>query len=431
MPFIYFAGTYKPIMCGIADYTSFITRKSPVGRWGVLSFDLKRYGAPLRADDGVAADWVWYGIPGRNEFSASVILQGIKELGAEGEDAVLWFEHENGIWPNDIKFVAMLKNLNMPKVVTFHTLHFQSAETPFGLRRNQYNLLRILLPYVDAITVFSRGVYHAVTLAFPEYREKVYIIKHGIHSYPEISRLSRKEAKEKLNDFLLYESDFDRETKETLYKQRTFIDPNTVVIGQTGFLCPSKRSELLYTIRDRLQKLIPHKRITAVRIGSSRDEFQKTYAEQLRRKYNDGDKFLLETWLPQNMLPLTQRAFDINFYWPRECTQSGVLAHALGAGAVVAGRDLEGVGETLKEAGELADTELRHLLLKMKNLILDPELREKIEETALKYAVEFSWERQAQRHYELAERILPPTPARLATYSPLKTDITATPATAG
>ena len=35
------------------------------------------------------------------------------------------------------------------------------------------------------------------------------------------------------------------------------------------------------------------------------------------------------------------------------CVVTYVLAHALGAGAVVAGRDLEGVGETLLEAGQL------------------------------------------------------------------------------
>lgn len=431
MASIYFVGTHKPIMCGIADYTSFITREIPIGRWGGLSFDVEKYGAPLIIDDEVATGRVWYGIPGRHECSASVILQGLKELGAKKEDTVLWFQHEFGIWPGNMKFVAMLKNLNIPKVVTFHTLHFQSTETSTGLCREQYDLLQILLPYVEAITVFSRGVYHAVTSAFPEYREKVYIVKHGVHSYPEISRLSRKEAKEKLNDFLLYESSLHRETKEALHKQRIFLDPATVVVGQTGFLGPSKNSELFCLVRDHLQKLIPHKRIVAVCIGSPRDESQKIYAEQLRKKQIGSDKFLLEVWLPQRILPLAQRAFDVNFYWPDDCTQSGILAHVLGAGAIVAVRDLEGVGETLKEAGGLVDTDLRQLVLKIGNLILNPELGEWLEEAALKYAAEFSWERQARRHNELAEHILPPVPIRLAPYSPLTVGTMAIPATAG
>ncbi|MCK4368520.1 MAG: hypothetical protein KAV68_02460 [Dehalococcoidales bacterium] len=406
---IYFVGTYKPIMCGIADYTSFVTRASPAGRWGVISFDLKRYGVPLITDDEVVTGRVWYGIPGRHEFSAPVIMQGLKKLGAKNEDAVLWFQHENGIWPGSIQFIAMLKNLHIPKVVTFHTLHFQSSETPAGLRKYQYDLLQILLPYVEAITVFSHGVYRAVTSAFPEHRDKVYIMKHGINPYPEISRLSRKEAKEKLNDFLLYESGLDRETKETLGKRRIFLDSNTVVLGQTGFLEPAKNSELLYTARNSLQKAIPHRRIAAVRIGVPRNESQRIYAEKLRRWQNGRDKFLLGVRLPQNILPLAQRAFDVNFYWPHECTQSGLLTHALGAGAILACRDLEGVSEVVKEAGGIVDTDLRHLLFKITNLILNPGLGEGIEERALSYAVEFSWKNQARRHYELAEHILSST----------------------
>ncbi len=162
---IYFVGTYKPIMCGIADYTRFITNESPVGKWGVLSFDLEKYGAPLIGDDGVATDRVWYGIPGSDEFSAPVILRGLKDIGTKNEDAVLWFQHEFAIWEDSRKFVAMLRDLDMPKVVTFHSLHFQSSESPSRLRKCQYNLLRALLPHVEAITVFSYGVYSAVTLA--------------------------------------------------------------------------------------------------------------------------------------------------------------------------------------------------------------------------------------------------------------------------
>ena len=403
---IYFVAPYKPIMCGIADYTSFITRESPVGRWGVLSFDVDKYGAPLVSSDEVAMERVWYGIPGRDEFSAPVILQGLKTLGAKSEDAVLWFQHEFGIWPDSQKFVAMLKDLDMPKVVTLHTLHFQSPETSSGLCRDQYDLLLTLLPNVDAITVFGHGVYWAVISAFPEYCTKIYIMRHGIHLYPEISCLSRQEAKEKLSDFLLYESDLDRETKEALHKQRIFLAPETVIVGETGFLRPQKQSELLYLVRDSLQKTVPHQRIAAVRIGSLRDVSYAIYTEQLRREHNGRDKFLLETWLPSDMLPLAQRAFDVNFFWPGECTQSGILAHALGAGAVIAGRDLEGVGETLKEAGELADIDLGQLIVKIGNLILNPELRERIEAGALSYAAEFSWENQAWRHYELAEPIV-------------------------
>jgi hypothetical protein len=407
MKIIYFLSTYKPIVCGIADYTSYLVREMPAGKRRVLSFNLHEYQIPYSSnrEDGVEGELTWYGIPGHGEYSASSILRGLERLNADFGDCVLWFQHENGIWPDNRKFVSVLHALDLLKIVTFHTLHFQRDETAYGLLQEQYEMLYDLLPEVDAITVFSRGVYRAVTTAFPEYSEKVNLIRHGVHQYPEISDLNRVEAKRKLHDFLLYESDLRQETKKALHRHRIFLDPETIIIGQTGFLCPSKNSELLYVFRDGLQRTVANRKIVAVRIGGPREESQKAYARRLENKANSEDKFLLETWLPPHMLPLAQRAFDVNFYWPSQCTQSGVLAHALGAGAVIAGRDIEGVGETLKEAGQLTDSDFCRLMLKTRNLVLEPEIGRRAEEKSLEYADRFSWKSQAQKHLELAENV--------------------------
>ena len=403
MASIYYAGPYPPIMCGVGDYTEFLTRTSPLGMWGVVTFNLVNYGGPLARDRGPAHAGIWYGIPDRHSYGPAVIQQGLDALAADGQDAVLWFQHEFGIWPERLLFVEMLRGLSVPRVVTFHTLHFQSTETPSGLRQEQHKFLSILLPCIDAITVFSRGVYQAVTAAFPEYSERVHIIRHGILSCPEVSGLTRREAREKLNDYLLYESAVDLETRELLHRQRVFLDPDTGIVGQTGFLSPNKGSEVLFSVRDGLERLLPGRKIVAIRIGKPRDQVQWDYAARLQETQKGKPGFLLKLLLPQDVLPLAQRAFDVNFYWPVECTQSGVLARALGAGAVVAARDLEGVGETLKDAGGMVDTSLRRLMLKMRETVLDPELAERIAESALTYAAEYSWKNQARRHFELAE----------------------------
>jgi glycosyltransferase involved in cell wall biosynthesis len=337
-----------------------------------------------------------------------VIQQGIDILGADKRASVVWFQHEFGIWPHRWQFVNMLKGLDIATVVTFHTLHFQSTETPYGLRKDQYEFLNILLPYVNAITVFSRGVYYAVAAAFPEHIDKIHVIKHGIHHYPEVSRLTRGEAKGKLNDFLLYNSNLDDKTKGRLYRERILLDQETIVIGQTGFLSPAKGSELLYNVRDSLDRMVPRKRIAALRIGAARDTYQEEYAARLQKAQDSKPNFLIEVWLPQSMLPIAQRAFDINFYWPHECTQSGVLSHALGTGAVIAGRDIEGVGETLKDAGAIVDTDINSLTSKMKKLIINPEITNFLAEKALDYATEYSWENQVEQHYKLAKQLVCP-----------------------
>ena len=40
---IYFISTYKPILCGIADYLKFLLKEIPKEKWKVISFDLKSF----------------------------------------------------------------------------------------------------------------------------------------------------------------------------------------------------------------------------------------------------------------------------------------------------------------------------------------------------------------------------------------------------
>ena len=104
---------------------------------------------------------------------------------------------------------------------------------------------------------------------------------------------------------------------------------------------------------------------------------------------------------------MAQKAFDINFYWPENCTQSGIIAHALGAGSLVAGRDLEGSGEMLGEAGAITGKSLRPTIIGILNLMFNPEFGQEMEHRALKYGEQFSWPNQARAHYDLAEMIMP------------------------
>jgi glycosyltransferase involved in cell wall biosynthesis len=267
-------------------------------------------------------------------------------------------------------------------------------------------MLRGLLPYLDAITVFSDGVYNAVTGAFPQHAKKVFVLRHGIHSYPHITRMGRLEAKQCLNDYLLYDSDLDNATKAALYNHCVFTDPDKVIIGQAGFLDPAKQSEVLFLLRNKLENRLPKVETVAVRIGSIREESQKVYAQKLRRQHDAKKQFLLDIRLPQNMLPVAQRAFDINFYWPLSCTQSGILSHALGAGATIAGRDLEGAGEMLGDSGQIVEKNLNGLVDKITRLLTDPWKNAVNEELQRYYISAFSWEKQAALHYEIAEQVL-------------------------
>jgi len=404
MAYITFITPYKPIICGIADYAEFTTRESLPGTWAVLSFNLDQYGAPLSNNKGSLTDPVRYCIPSRYDFSASSILKGIRH----SEDEVLWFQHEFGIWLDNVRFINMLRDLDGIKVVSPHSLHFQSDETIYGLRRREHSFLRILLPHIDAITVFSEGVYQAVTGALPEYCEKVHILRHGTHLYPEIARMNRLEAKKRIHEFLIGESGLDQASKGKLRQEGVFLDPEATLIGGTGFITQSKGIDPLFNARDVLHEMLPGRRILAVYVGFLRltdNKADSKWAVKLMARCSDEGHLFLETYLPGDLLPVMLRALDIHFYWPSDCTQSGIIAHALGTGATIACREMEGVGETVKMAGGLTSPDFGRLIDGIKWLILDPGLRNEMSERAVRYAEEFSWRTQALKHFELAEQL--------------------------
>ena len=405
MAFITFVTPYRPVICGIADYAQSVTRESPRGGWDVLSFNLENYGVRLGNDWGPLTDPVRHSIPSREDYSARTIRE---ELWPQ-EDQVLWFQHEFGIWSNSERFVGMLRDLNYPKVVTLHTLHFQSDETVYGLRRQEYSFLRMLLPHTDAITVFSDGVYNAVTQAFPQYRDRVQVLRHGTHPYPEVASMTRQDAKARMHEYLMGDSGLDEVSKDNLRKGSVLTDPDTIVIGGAGFVTASKGVGPLFHVRDVLQQMLPETKIAAVYVGSLREPDHRVdsrCAAELRTRYDSAGKFFLETYLPRDMLPVILRSLDVHFYWPSDCSQSGIVAHALGVGATIACRDMEGVGETMKMAGGLTSKDLGKLTAGIRELVLNPGLTNEISQRAFRYAEEFSWKNQALRHFELAEQLL-------------------------
>jgi len=411
---IYFVSTYKPILCGIADYLKFLLSGVPKEKWKIISFDLKKFQDSLgclTCEKKESPKQAWYGITNRRAPSLNEILEGIKSFSKRDEKYLLWFQHTFGIWKNLRGFARLLRELNglkIKKIVSFHTIHFQSGQTPWGMEKREYNLLKYIFPWVDAVTVFSRGAYLAIKKAFPQYIYKTHIVRHGIHYFPKVVKISKAEARRKIYRFLIEKSNLEEEKKTELKKENIFLDPKVLIIGNAGFITPTKNTEKLFLMRSLLQGVIPQKKVIALYIGTPREKSKKelNYSQKLKKMHNGKNIFFLETWLPEEFLPLFQKALDMNFYWPRKCTQSGILAHILGTGSLIAGRDMEGSGEILKEAGQITDKDFEKLILKIKKIISNLSLLKEIEKKTLKYAKKYSWGNQALRHYELAERII-------------------------
>lgn len=404
MACIYFVAPFRPITGCIAEYTSFITRELSPQRWRVLSFDPSTSGASFIAGYRVMGYRLWSRSAEPTYDTIPSILQrsGIDPR----ERLVLWFQHENMPWPNEWQLVEMLKCLDVPKVITLHSVHFESSETPLGLRKEEFTLLEHLLPHVQAITVFTEGARRTIAAAFPEHAAKVHLLRRGVNHYPQAFQMTPGEARKRLHEFLVNCGELDQACRKVLREEGILLDSRTFLIGDAGFVLPGKKMDRLFMVRDILQRMLPSRRIIALRIGRPRDEEQAAEMRTLKLQQDRVSRFLIETHLPEDMIPVALRAFDVNFCWSSGGDAPvSVLSRILGSGGVIAGPDWEEAGETLREAGAVVHKELGRVVLSIHRLAANPEEGDRIRENALAYAERFSWEKQARLHIALAESL--------------------------
>lgn len=404
---IVFVSTYPPIVCGVGTYTSYVTRAMPPGRASVVAFDPARYGAPV--DPGYApepGEAVTYAL-GRPATSARELMEAVE--GATPlplARTVLWFQHAPDIWPQFAEVLRGLADFPALRVASLHGVHFQSQETPWGLWAAEHRMLRGALPGLDRVTVFTPPARTALRNAFPEYAERASVIPHGVQpSEP----LERADARRRLALYLAGVPDavVPRGAAPALID--ALDDPECVIVGALGFLQADKGFDIAYALRDALAARMPGRRVVGLAMGSLRDRRNRRnrrLVARLATAAGDGERFLVTARPPEHTFRAALCAMDLNVYWPAAPTQSGRLAHALGVGAVVIGRDIEGVGEVLREAGAPACADFEQLVRHALRLVSDRGHTESLRAGYRRYALEHCWEAQARRHLELADALV-------------------------
>ena len=397
---INFISTFPPIMCGIGSYTKYLVSKMPGRSWGVTSLRLDGF---LKAEETFKRD-------NRIVYTISLSNPKLPSL-LDGE--VLWFEHAFGMWgresPSFLKLIKKAKERRKKTIASLHTVHFQSDGTPQGLQEKEKRLLEEVLPLLDVLTVFTNGAYQAVVDTFPEYKDKVVVLRHGVCLYPKVSQ---EEARKKMLSYLINRAGISQTQKEALQSlQDLFFSDKVILLGNFGFITQDKDPLKLYQLGEILQARLPAYKVIAIYIGRIQQRKDKEMKESLPilerlKSIHDGRKNLFfEDYIPESIFPLAFQALDFAVFWSHNATQSGRMAHAQGAGACVVGRNIEGIGETLKLSGLPAADTLEGLVEKIKILTLKPELKEKILRSSWCYAQKFSYEMQAQKHLLLEETI--------------------------
>lgn len=399
---IEFVSTFPPLMCGIGTYTKYLVSHMPLDAYRVISFKLD--------------DFFWF--PEPYEFKGRVLYElSLKDptLPTSLKGRVIWFQHAFGIWGEDpFHFLRLLedaKKRGKKVAASFHTIHFQSPDTDWGMEEKEIDLLEKALPLLDACTVFTRGAHQALTRAFPRSRKKVVVIRHGVYLH---SLVSQMEAREKLIGYLINQADISSQKKKDLKKYySSFFSPKTVLLGNIGFVTVEKAFSDLYQLRRLVQEKLLHHRIIVLVFGRIQrrkdkriEKTKKSLLERLKSMHNGQENLFFENHLPEVFLPLVFRALDFSVFWCHNATQSGRMAHAQGAGACVVGRKIEGIGETLELSGLPASETLEELAEIIQRFTLHPGLRKEAQRLSRKYARKYSYAIQAKKHLHLAESLV-------------------------
>ena len=389
---IHFVSTFPPIICGIGDYTKCLVSKLPEGSWRVISPQITEFAS----SDELCNHHVSY-----------IISLSNPHLPGSLDGELVWFQHAFGMWGEPslpfYKLVAEARERKCKIVATLQALHFQSPETPYGLDEREYRLLKEVLPFLDALPVFCDGTRQAVIRAFPDYEKKLSVLRHGVQIYP--AKISQNKAKKKFLGYLINQANIsDAKKQEITSLYDVFFSGKTVLVGNFGFITKDRDPFSVFRLRERLQIELPKHKVIAIYMGIIQNRVDKPRAETLPllnelNSIHDGTRnFFYENYIPDEILPFAFRALDFTLIWYEKATQSGRMAFAQGTGTCVVGRDIEGVGETLRLSGLPAANTIDELSEKVKRLVLEPKLREEIQRKSLDYAHRFSFDVQAQKH---------------------------------
>ncbi len=398
---ITFISTYPPIVCGVASYLKNIIKELPEDAWQVISFKLRKSRNFKILPGQEKEPNVFYILPRTEPKNA------IRKVNLLANGSVVWIQHEFGIWgkENASEFIKFLSEIKGKKIITLHTIHFQSNQTPYGLEEVEYKLLENIFPIVDAITVFSDGAYLAVCGAFPSFKDKVVVLRHHCKFYPPIPK---KNIKEKLIESLASSKRINSKLKRDLENLGKIISKKNVkLVGDVGFISPAKRSETIYLVREELEKKTSQK-IISMYIGSVRDSTdneQVNYFKKLK-SFHDGKKnFFINLYVPEKDLSLYLKAFDVIVFWPNLCTQSGRLSLLQGAGVCGVGRDMEGLGETMKLSALPTVETYGSLIGALARILTRPDSRNLIIGMSRTYARKFKCSAQAKKTLKLVNAI--------------------------
>lgn len=170
------------------------------------------------------------------------------------------------------------------------------------------------------------------------------------------------------------------------------------VVGTFGFIAPYKGYE--FTIR---QVGMEFPGVTLLAAGGWHFDLETTYIARMKDLANSlaPGQVRWTGWVEKDMLPTVFGAVDVFLYPNRFASESGALLTMIGYGKCVLANSLSQVMEKANQGAMATYSNDGEFVMKLEELLEKPELREKYEEGARRYALDNSWENVAKRHIDL------------------------------
>jgi len=137
-------------------------------------------------------------------------------------------------------------------------------------------------------------------------------------------------------------------------------------------------------------------------------EYETTYMAQVKDLANTlaPGQVRWTGWIEKDMLPVVFGATDVGLYTGKYMTESGSLLTAVGYGRCVLARGLSPNKEREEEGALLTFKNEGELVMKLEELLQDPDLRRKYEAGARAFSTRNSWDEIAKRHLSLYEELV-------------------------
>jgi len=181
------------------------------------------------------------------------------------------------------------------------------------------------------------------------------------------------------------------------------IDPRMKIVGYCGFIAPNKGIEML------LEAVAKLENVGLLIAGGWHTSGSDTqYVNDLKQASFSllPNRCQWIGYVPDDKLKIAYGAMDMVAYPSLSMTESGALLTALGHGKAVVASDLPPVREKKELDALMTFTNVEDMATKIKQILEDAELRQKLEAGAKAYAESVSWSKIAEQHIELYKSVL-------------------------